>query len=109
MSQPPRAVIRKPLATALKVQLFVAAHLAAVVLAYGVAMWVGSGLAAAPLPPEAWRSSAPPPLALKGAVPEMKPVAPSAAPAAPAATAMALDTPAPWDIDRQGTVRWRMP
>lgn len=107
---PPPPFQRKPLGNARKVQCFVAAHVVAVTLIYGVALWVGGGVAEAPMPPEALRSTAPLMAATASTVAVADAVVNTAGPLpAPPTTTLALDAPAPWDIDRHGTVHWRQP
>lgn len=113
-----RPTERQPLSTPLKVQLFVALHLAAAVLIYAAALWIGSSATQAPMPSEASRpsvgtGSTPASSSIGRTTPEptLASPAPSLAttPSEPGIATVALDTPAPWTIDRQGHVRWRTP
>ena len=92
-----------------RIQWFVGAHVCAVLVIYGVAMAVGSGLAAAPLPAEhAAAKPAIPPTAAAQATPAVPAPSPTTAPVQSAwEPRAAADVPAPWTQDTSGSVRWR--
>lgn len=80
-----------------RLRLFVAAHVAAPVVLYGLAMVVGGGLASPPFPPDLPHTrvalAAPQPARTNA---EAQPAAPPAAPRAAQALPRAPDLEAPW-------------
>lgn len=89
-----------------RVRIFVGAHLAAVVGAYGIALAVGGGLAPPPFPPDIRTVPAQP--AVVAAMPAPPPTrvqGPSTSAGPPVIER--VDLLPPWLDDPQGRVRWR--